>query len=277
MSSSLGVALVTGASRGIGRAVAVRLAADGWSVAVLARSADGVRTVVEAVTAAGGQAIGVVADVTDEAATGAAVRAVDQDLGPVDLLVNNAGSFSVFGPVWETAPQDWWRDVSINLLGPMNLIGAVVPAMVERGHGRVVNLSSGMGNGAAPYASAYAASKAALTNLTMTLAEELRGTGVGAFVISPGMVQTDMTRFPPEFLRLVPDLADAVERGEWTAVGMVAELVAGIGSGRLDGAEGRYLRATDFWPEIVGLIRNSHDPQARHLALRPYADDDPLA
>jgi NAD(P)-dependent dehydrogenase (short-subunit alcohol dehydrogenase family) len=153
------VALVTGAGRGIGRATARALADAGAEVAVLSRSADQVAETVALITEAGGQALALTADVTDRETVRASVQAVIGRFGRIDLLVNNAGANAVFGPAWEVDPDAWWADVRVNLLGPFLCSAAVLPAMIARGCGRIVNLASGAAGRAFPNNSAYAASQ----------------------------------------------------------------------------------------------------------------------
>ena len=129
------VAFVTGAGRGIGEAVATRLAADGWRVVVAARSADQLERVADATGA-----LAVPLDVTDAGAVSAAVRRVTEELGPVELLVNNAGAGGSSGPTWAKEPAAWWGVFEVNVLGPFLCARAVLPLMSERRSGRIVNV-----------------------------------------------------------------------------------------------------------------------------------------
>src|SRR5262245_11836793 len=180
------VALVTGGGRGIGRAIATALAEAGAAVAVLARSIDQLAETVGHVTRSGGRAVACPADVTDRAAVEAAVADVESRLGPIDLLVNNAGIGGPVGPLAETDPDDWWRCVEVNLRGPLLCTRALLPGMLARARGRVVNVASGAGTRAIPHLSAYVASKAALIRLTENLDAEVRASGVRVFAIQPG-------------------------------------------------------------------------------------------
>ncbi|MDP9434794.1 MAG: SDR family oxidoreductase, partial [Actinomycetota bacterium] len=124
----------------------------------------------------------------------------EAELGPLDLLVANAGLFAAGGRLWETDPDTWWRDVEVDLRGPALALWAALPAMVARGRGRVVVLGSGFGTAPTPGASAYASAKAGVARLVDTVAAELEGTGVTVLAVSPGMVATDMTSsFPARF------------------------------------------------------------------------------
>jgi NAD(P)-dependent dehydrogenase (short-subunit alcohol dehydrogenase family) len=139
------VAVVTGGGRGLGRAIALRLASAGAAVAVVARSADQIAETVQVIRQSGGRAEAFVADVTDSDAVMAMAQAVQQTLGNVDLLVNNAGIAGPAGPFWESDPQAWWRFIEINLLGTLLCSQAVAPRMVARRQGRIVTMVSHAG------------------------------------------------------------------------------------------------------------------------------------
>jgi len=188
------VALVTGAGRGIGRAVAFQLAARGAQVALLARSADQLTETAATVRAHGGSAFVVPVDLGDpDAVTEAVARAV-RELGAVDLLVNNAAVVQPAGPTVMTDPEAWARAWAVNVDAPVRLTLALVPSMRDRGWGRIVNVSSGIVDrpGAMIGLNAYAATKAALEAHTLNLAAELAGSGVTVNVYRPGSVDTVM-------------------------------------------------------------------------------------
>jgi NAD(P)-dependent dehydrogenase (short-subunit alcohol dehydrogenase family) len=185
------VAVVTGGGRGIGRAIALRLAADGLGVVAAARSLAQVEETAASARAAGGVAIAVALDVTDPASIGEAVGRVARDLGPVDVLVNNAG-IAESAPFARTDPGLWERHFQVNVTGPYLLSRAVLPGMLERGWGRVINVASLAGLFGAPYVTAYVASKHALVGFTRALAMEVSGKGVTVNALCPGYVATDM-------------------------------------------------------------------------------------
>jgi 2-hydroxycyclohexanecarboxyl-CoA dehydrogenase len=182
------VALVTGGGRGIGRAIALRLAADGLAVAVAARSRDQVD---DTARAAGTRALALMLDVTDAASIAAAVERTTRELGPVDVLVNNAG-VAESAPFVKTEPDFWDRHFAVNVRGPYLLTRAVLPGMLERRWGRVINVASLAGLFGSPYVTAYTASKHALVGFTRALATEVSGKGVTVNALCPGFTATDI-------------------------------------------------------------------------------------
>ncbi|HYT90024.1 MAG TPA: SDR family oxidoreductase [Gemmataceae bacterium] len=238
------VALVTGGGRGIGQAIARSLAQAGAAVAVLARSPEQLAETVAGITATGSRALACVADVTDRVAVEAAVAAVERPLGPVDLLVNNAGSGGPIGPLADSDPDEWWRCVEVNLRGPLLCSRAVLPGMLRRRRGRIVNVASGAGTRAIPYLSAYVTSKAALIRLTENLATEVQGTGVSVFAIQPGTVRTALAESvldSEEARRWLPWFAELFARGEDVPPERAGEMVVLLASGRADVLSGRFL------------------------------------
>jgi NAD(P)-dependent dehydrogenase (short-subunit alcohol dehydrogenase family) len=164
-----GVALITGAGKGIGRALAVRLAQDGWAVGLVARTAADLAETAEQVRAAGGTALELPGDVADRAAAESAVARTVAELGPIDLLVNNAARSASWSgeKFWEVDPDDWWDRLSTNLRGPVLFSRAALPGMVERGSGRIVMMNSEAGAiTLAMTDGAYPVSKGALFRLT---------------------------------------------------------------------------------------------------------------
>jgi NAD(P)-dependent dehydrogenase (short-subunit alcohol dehydrogenase family) len=180
------VALITGAAQGLGHATALRLAADGFTVAVNDLTDDGRLSNLAERT--GGLAF--VADISDPVAGPAMVRAVADRLGPVEVLVANAAAMSM-SPFLESKPDEWWRQIDVNLSGHFRIIQAVIPGMRALGHGRIVIISSGWGVIGHPNATAYAASKAGLIALTKGLGRELGPQGILTNAIAPSFIDTE--------------------------------------------------------------------------------------
>jgi len=184
-------ALITGAGRGIGKAVALAFAREGAEVAVIARTAPEIEAVAAEIRAGGGRAIAVPADVSREADVAAVVRAAQDHLGGVDVLVNNAGG-NLLGAIDKMSPEDWWNQIEVNLRATYLLCRAFVPGMVERRWGRVVNVASRLAKIGAPMATSYCSAKHALIGFTRALALEVIESGVTVNAVCPGHVETKL-------------------------------------------------------------------------------------
>jgi NAD(P)-dependent dehydrogenase (short-subunit alcohol dehydrogenase family) len=247
------VALVTGGGRGIGRAIGEALAAAGARVALAARSGDELAEAVAAAEAGGGVARGWTLDVTDLGAVAGVVTDAEAALGPVTLLVNNAGTAQEPGPLWEADPGDWWRDLEVHVRGAFNCCRAVLPGMVERGGGRVVNIGSLIGARDEPYVTAYACAKAAFFRLTGTLAAETAGHGITVLCVSPGLVRTRMVEeslLGAAGRRWRPQITD-VPPEEYTPAQRTGDLLVRIAAGEADLLSGRFLHAEDDLDELL--------------------------
>jgi 3-oxoacyl-[acyl-carrier protein] reductase len=185
------VAIVTGAARGIGAAIAKRLAKDGFGVGVVDLVEDACSATVEAITAKGGKAIGVGADVADASAVSAAVARVAGELGPPTVLVNNAG-ITRDNLLFKMTEDDWDSVLGVHLRGAFLMSREVQKHQTEQGWGRIVNLSSTSALGNRGQAN-YSAAKAGMQGFTKTLAVELGKFGVTVNAIAPGFIETDMT------------------------------------------------------------------------------------
>lgn len=194
-------ALVTGASRGIGRAIAEKYAAEGADVALLARDEELLGEVAEAVEGHGRKAVVVVADVLDEQQVRAGVGQAIDALGGLDVVVNNAGGNSFSSPVAGMRLSGWQKTHRLNVESVLHVVQAVAPTLLEQKSGSVINVSSIAGLLAAPMMSHYGSAKAAVLSLTRSLAVEWAWAGVRVNSLVPGWIDTDLT----EFLRQMPD------------------------------------------------------------------------
>ena len=186
------VAIVTGGGRGFGRAIAETLAGQGASVVIASRNAPELDGVASGIKKQGGKALAQTADVADERQVQELVLAAERWVGPPTILVNNAGVLDPIGPLAETSGALWLRNIAINVGGTYLATRAVLPGMLDRDHGRVVNISSGAADRASAGWSAYCAAKAAVDQLTRVLALEMEGSGVTVCAFHPGYMDTAM-------------------------------------------------------------------------------------
>lgn len=207
--------IVTGAGSGIGRALALEFARHGSRVVCAGRREDRLRATVESIEADGGQALAVPTDVTDAAQTKRlAAQAIDH-FGSIDVLFNNAGSFQALGPIWQVDPDAWWRDVTVNLRGPMLCARAVLAYMLQADRGIIINMNGG---NQIPGGTGYSCSKVALQRFTELLAKELQrqGSNVMVFGMGPGLVRTEMTELQAQTEAgryWIPSTAESFEQG----------------------------------------------------------------
>jgi NAD(P)-dependent dehydrogenase (short-subunit alcohol dehydrogenase family) len=239
------VALITGGGRGIGRAIALRLAKNGWDVAIAARSGD---ELAETVKQSGTRMFSLTCDVASPEQVRAMVARVEAELGAIDLLVNNAGIAGPMLPFWETDPADWWHCQEVNVRGPMLCCHAVVAGMMRRRSGRIINLSSGAGGRPVPNMSSYALTKTAVMRLSEQLAMELAPHGITVFPIRPGVVKTRML----EAVRHgVPIVQKYLDEGRDVPPEATADLVEYIASGKADALSGCVLSVQEDWDRMV--------------------------
>jgi NAD(P)-dependent dehydrogenase (short-subunit alcohol dehydrogenase family) len=246
------VAIVTGAGRGLGRATALVLAQA--SVAVVARSEEQLAETVRGVTEAGGDALAIVADVTNAAAVERMAREVERRMGPVDLLVNNAGTIGPLGPIWEADPGDWWHSIKVNSRGPYLCSRAVLPRMIERRRGRIVNVSTNAATVAVAHMGVYVIAKTALIRFTENLAAELLNSGVSVFSIGPGTVRTAMTEHVLESetgKKWLPWFRKLFDRGRDVPPEKAAQLVVHLASGQADALTGRFIEVSDDLAKLL--------------------------
>jgi NAD(P)-dependent dehydrogenase (short-subunit alcohol dehydrogenase family) len=259
-SSSQKVALVAGAARGIGLAVAKRFLAEGWSVALLDIEGKLLGESVEAL-AASDRTLGLNCDVSDANAVAGAFAALDQRFGRLDALVNNAG-IAVFAPLLETSEADWSRVLEVNLTGPFLCTKAAVPLMREHGGGAIVNITSISAVRASTLRSAYGTSKAGLAHLTKQLAVELASLGIRVNGVAPGPVDTAMAKavHSPE---IRADYHDAIPLNRYGLEEELAEAVfllcsdlASYITGQILAVDGGFDAAGIGLPTLRGARRN---------------------
>ena len=264
------VALVTGGGRGLGRAFAVELAKAGASVGITARTQSQVDETVKLVEASGGQAVAFAADVTDKVAMEKVVASLEERFGPVDILVNNAGLITPLGNDWELDADEWWQTFNINVHGPYICIRAVMPSMMAQGNGRIINISSIGAHTVHPYATAYCASKAAISHFTNCLAPALKEHGIGVFALAP-MGPTTMHELLANEPNRSPELRERsrrlMEEGQPmmdSSVRMLMYLVSGKG----DALAGSHISWDDSEDELTSRVDAIEKDDLYALRLR---------
>ena len=253
------VALITGGGRGIGRAIALAYAAEGARLALSARTAseldETARTVAERF---GSEVITTIADVSSREQVDAAVAQTLDQYGVIDVLVNNAGNIGPVGRVWDNDPEDWASTIAVHLMGAFYGCRAVLPSMLARGQGRIVNMS-GVGG---PNMSAYDAAKTGIVNLTENLALELADTSITVNAISPGSIHTRMWEETRDLALAIGDIATyergvQVTSGQGASIERAAELAVFLGSDDCGKLSGRLIRAfADKFEEFPGHVED---------------------
>ena len=248
------VAIVTGGGRGLGQAIAQTLAHAGAVVVVAARSSAELVETVALIEQQGGRALSFEVDVTDQRTVQQMVAEVEQTFGAVDLLVNNAGVITPLGPIWEVDAEAWWRCLDINLRGSFLCTKAVLPNMIARRQGRILNMASGAGLEAFAYVSAYVTSKTALIRFTENVAVETQVYGLSAFAIEPGTVRTDMSEYlynSEAGQQWVPWFRQIFDEGRYDPMEQVTRLVLSLASGQADALSGRTISIADDLTELL--------------------------
>lgn len=243
------VAWVTGAGRGIGKAIARGLAAAGARVVLTARSADELQGTAREIEASGGHALVLPADVADRAAVESVVAQAERGLGPLGLLVNNAGVLGPIGVAWEVDPEEWWRCLEVNLRGAFLCARTVLPGMIARRRGRIVSLASSAAVAPIPDGTAYASSKTALVRFTESLAKELEGIGISVYALDPENVATGMHETlasSPAWLR-----RRGAHRPVFTPAEHSADLVVRVAAGHADALTGRLISVADDVDDLI--------------------------
>ena len=208
-------AIITGAGKGIGRAIALALIAEGVHVGLLARTDKDLQELAAAATKAGLRSAVALADVGDREQVEAAIGKIKSELGAIDILINNAGT-GAFGKFLELAPAQWENIIRVNLLGVYYVTRAVLPGMIERSSGDIINISSTAGQRGAPVTSAYSASKFGVMGLTESLMQEVRKHNIRVTALTPSTVATDLaidlklTDGNPEKVMQAEDVAELI-------------------------------------------------------------------
>jgi NAD(P)-dependent dehydrogenase (short-subunit alcohol dehydrogenase family) len=268
------VSVITGGGRGIGRVLAQALASAGSAVGVIARSAGELAETVRLVTACGGTAAAACADITDQRAAAEAIDALDRRLGPVDLLVNNAGVGGPVGDAWQVDADQWWRTVEINLRGVFLCSRAVLPGMTAQGAGRIVNITSEAGVLRWPQVSAYSVSKAAVIKFTENLAAEAGRHGIRAFSVHPGLTPIGLSEraladgAPPGSAeaRAYSWIRGELRAGRGADPAMAATLVTRLATGQADRLSGCHLSVHDDLDAILACGPGVRDRYQLRLA-----------
>lgn len=273
------VAVVTGSSRGLGRVYARALAAAGAAVAVTGTSASQVCETAQMIQAAGGRAVPVSFDVADPSRVELAMNEIEAKLGPVDVLVNNAGVGGPFDYSWNADPDAWWRTFEVNVRGAFLCSRAVLPGMTSRGGGRIINIASNAGVFRWPTASAYSASKAALIKLTENLAIELKRNNVSVFAFHPGLVDGGMTHdaltadacSDSPAHRAAMWVRQQYEGGHTVAPELAVNSILFLACGGGDALSGRYLTVFDDLAILAAKAETIRREDLLTLRLRQVA------
>lgn len=186
------VALITGAGRGLGRATALAMAREGAAVALISRTRHELEETAQQVKGAGGKALALPLDISDEKTLREAADRIFTVFGGIDILMNNAAVVGPVAPLHEVDPDEWRYTFDVNVAGARQACQETIPHMIRAGSGRIVNVTSGMAEISMPLFGAYSASKAALNNMTRIMAEELRGYGIQVNGLDPGVMDTQM-------------------------------------------------------------------------------------
>ena len=262
------IALITGGGRGIGRAIALAYAAEGARLALTARTASELQETAQLIEERfSTPAMTVVADVSNHEQVERAVGRTLENYGFIDVLVNNAGNIGPVGRVWDNDPAEWARTIAVHLMGVFYGCHAVLPSMLKRGQGRIVNMS-GVGG---PNTSAYDAAKTGIVNLTENLALELADTPITVNAISPGSIHTRMWEETRDLSLAIGDTATyerglQVTSGQGASIERAAQLAVFLGSDDCGALSGRLVRAfADRFEEFPDKVEEIMASQAYQL------------
>ncbi len=262
------VAVVTGAGRGFGKAIALGFAREGAAVTVTSRTRAELDAVAAEITGAGGRALAIAGDVTRPDDVERIVSATERQWGPVGLLVSNAGVPGPFGPVWTVDPDAWWAAQQVHIRAPFLFLRRVLPSMTQRRSGRIILVSALASRLVAPYLSAYCVGKIAQTRITAEVAAETQGLGVSVFAIDPGFAFTgiaeetmsspDAQRWLPGMVVRIRDRRDSPDRD--VDLARCVRRCLDLASGRYDALSGRYMELDD---DIDAMRRQALEERAQ--------------
>jgi NAD(P)-dependent dehydrogenase (short-subunit alcohol dehydrogenase family) len=263
------VAIVSGAGRGIGLAIAKTLAEAGAAVALVARTEADITLAASTIQRAGGRAMPFAADVTHITDIREVVDRTERDLGPVTLLVNNAGTPGPVGPDWEIDAAEWWRCVEVSVHGAFVCSQAVLPRMLSRGRGRIINVASRTGIGPRAFLTGTSVAKTALIRFAEGLAAETEARGISVFAIHPGAVRTDMIAAylrAPGSAQWLPALHKAPE-DFWSPPEAAGALCVRLATGDYDRLSGRFLAITDKLDDLLARVEEIQQKELYVLRL----------
>lgn len=256
------IALVTGGSQGLGRAMAKALAEAGAYVTITARSQENLQETALLLQEAGHTVLALEGDVTNQASVEEIVRRTEQQWGAIDVLVNNAGALTGLGYIWETDPQKWWDSMEVNVRGPYLYTRAVLPNMLARKRGRIINIVSRIGTVALPAQSAYTVSKSALIRFTENVAIETKDRGISVFALHPGTIPTAMSLQMADFREQQFQQGSAFRTLLTDVPEQPSDVVVWLATGKGDVLTGRYISAKD---DLNALVQHAEQVQQEDL------------
>ncbi len=248
------VAVITGAARGIGKAVATAYARHGVRLALVDILGEQVKQAASELESTGAEVLAIPTDITDIQQVNAMADTIRDRFGSPDILINNAGSLTAIGPAWSVDPIKWARDVTVNLIGTFWVTRALLPDMVAQKRGYIINLVGAAVGKAHLYTTGYDSSKAGVVRVTEAIAQEATEHGIKTFVITPGAVATEMTRFireSEEGRKWRPTFDSIFAEGRDVPIGRIVEWCVQLVSGRADALTGRWVSATEDFEQTI--------------------------
>ncbi|MGB9596982.1 MAG: SDR family NAD(P)-dependent oxidoreductase [Candidatus Poribacteria bacterium] len=249
------IAIVTGSARGIGRKIAEALLSQGAYVALVDILSEQLEKTSKELSQFSEKILPIVCDITQPDQVDKMAEKVNNEFGSIDILINNAGTFSYIGPVWEADIDRWFRDIKVNLFGSFLVCRAVTRIMVKKKSGYVINIVSSGGVGDPhPYSTSYACSKTGLMRLTEGLSKETEKYNIKVFAVAPPAVLTEMTKFIMDDeggKKWRPGFNKIFEQGHDYPPEKVAEFIIKLLSGKADKLTGRYFPVTQNFDEII--------------------------